>query len=157
MRDKPYPPWKYWTMSSLAETLNRVLDDLGAEAQKNIQNILSNHDCVEKTTELNFSIGKNAPRCTLTIKFLHRDLQKQDFGSDWISSVKKAQFTVLKDISTCLVTTPLKPDVKMTTICPSGGLTSWTCWECITKISSGGKKYKDWNLEATFSYNHNRS
>jgi hypothetical protein len=153
--DKPYPPWKYWTISSLAETLKKVFNDLGEEAKKNIQSILSNHDCVQKITELNFSIGKNAPLCTLTIEFLHRDLQKQDSGSDWISLIKKAQFNILKDISTSLVTTSLKPDVKMTTICSSGELTSWTCWECITKISGGGKKYKDWDLTAVFSYKLN--
>jgi len=76
-------------MSSLAETLKKVFDDLGEEVKKNIQNILSNHDYFEKITKLNFFIGKNAPACTLTIEFMHRDLQKQDFGSDWIRLLKK--------------------------------------------------------------------
>jgi len=155
--DKPYPPWRYWTMSSLAETLNVVLDDLGEEAKRSIRSILSNHDCVQKTTELILSIGKNAPACTVTIEFLDRDLQKQDSGSDWISLIKKAQFNILKDISTSLVATSLKPDVKMTTMCSSGELTSWTCWKCITKISRGEEKYKDWDLLTVFSHKLNQS
>lgn len=150
--DKPFPPWKYWTKSSLTNTLRNVFDGLGEKAKENIQNILNNFDCVEEITELDFFIGKDAPACSFIITFIYRDLSKQDSNSDLIFLIKETQYNILKDISSYLNTTRLKPDIKITTICRSGELASWTCWECLTEIHNKERQYEDWSLSAAFNY-----
>jgi|GEM_PF-4428797 len=150
--DKPYPPWKYWTKSSLTDTLRNVFDGLGEKAKENIQNILNNFDCVQEITELDFFIGKDAPACSFIVTFLCQDLSKQDPDLDPISLIKETQFSILKDISIYLNTTRLKPAIKITAISSSGELASWTCWECLTEIYNEELLYEDWSLSADFNY-----
>lgn len=149
--EKPFPPWKYWTMSSLRGTLKQVLDNLGEEVERNVRTIVTAHDCVEEVQELKLLIETDVAECALIINFAHGNLQEPRPSSRWTAAIKKSQFDILKGISKFLVTTSLKPDVKMTTACTGGKVTSSTSWKDIRKISNGQMRYKDWASSASFS------
>lgn len=149
--EKPFPPWKYWTKSSLRNTLTRVLADLAEEVKKNTRIILTAHDGVAEINDLQLPIETNPAERTLIIDFTHAKLPFVDSKSKWKSVFKKSQFDILKEISGLLTTMSLKPDVKITTKRQEYKLTSLTDWQHIVEISEGKMRYEEWDSTTSFT------
>ncbi len=142
---KAFPPWKYWTKSSLMNTLTQVMSDIGEDVKENIRTIVSSHNCVKEILELDFQIETNVAECMLTIGFSHSDLTLSPPSSKQKEAIQKFQFEILKDVSDFLVTTPLKPDVRIKTLAQGDEHTILTDWEHVVEIADGKIGYDDWS------------
>lgn len=147
--EKPFPPWKYWTASSIRGTLHRVLSDLGEEVKEEAARIVGAHNFVEELTKLDYLIKEDFTESVLVIEFSLKD--SQDRGLGWERKVGKLQFNLLQGISKYLVTTSVKPHVKMITAAQDKEFTSVTKWEQIVEISKKEISFKDWKKITSFS------
>lgn len=146
--EKPFPPWKYWTASSIRGILREVLSDLGEEAKDEVAGIVSTHGSVEEVTKLDYLIKEDFTESVLVIELSLKDFQGR--GTEWREKVRKLQFNLLQDISKYLVTTSVKPHLKMVTIAGDKSFTSVTKWEQIVEISKKEISFKDWKKVASF-------
>lgn len=147
--EKPFPPWKYWTASSIRGTLHRVLTDLGEEAKEKVGDIVGDYTSVKEVTKIDYLIKDDFTESALVVEFALKDFKEK--GPGWEEKVGKLQFSLLRGISKYLVTTSVKPHVKMITAAQDKEFTSVTKWEQIVEISKKEISFKDWKKITSFS------